>query len=305
MANSDVTVVLPAHGPGRFFAEAVASALADAPAEVLVVEDGTTGVDESSLGGARLLRLSHVRRSRARNAGVEAATTPYVAFLDEDDLSLPGRLERQRSALEAEPRATFTYGWVNFIDATGAPHVNWTDEEGRPVGDWTQILAARFDALVARGSTYEAIAELGGPLYTSATMVRRDSFLAAGGYDPAFDAHEDIDLYLRLARLGPVVPTLGGPVSTYRVHGQNTRSDDLYRGIVGVTEKHLPFANGGARRALLERRVDALWGLGAFDDARRAAFSAAVRDPRLLSSPRFAKRLLGLTLPTRMLESRR
>jgi len=305
MPSPDVTVVLPVRGPGPYFAAALASALAEEPAEVLVVEDGTEGVDESALGGARLLRLPHVRRSRARNAGVEAATTPYVAFLDDDDLTLPGRLARQRAALAAAPEATFTYGWVDFVDGSGQPHVHWTDEQGTPVGDWTPILAARFDELVARGSTYDAIAELGGPLYTSATMVRRESFLAAGGYDPAFDAHEDIDLYLRLARLGPVVPTLGGPVTAYRVHGQNTRSDDLYLGIVGVTEKHLPLARGGARRALLERRVDALWGLGAFPAARRAAFSAAVTDPRLLSHPRFAKRLLGLTLPTRMLEARR
>jgi hypothetical protein len=136
-------------------------------------------------------------------------------------------------------------------------------------------------------------------------MFRRESFLAAGGYDPAFDAHEDIDLYLRLARLGPVVPTLGGPVSAYRVYGQNTRSADLYRGIVGVVAKHLPDAHGAARRALLERRVDALWGLGAFGDARRAALSAAIAEPRLLSHRRFAKRLLGLALPTRLLEARR
>jgi GT2 family glycosyltransferase len=305
MPSPDVTIVLPVHGPDAYFGEALASALAEEPAEVIVVEDGTHGVDDRSLSGARLLRLPHVRRSRARNAGVEAAATPYVAFLDEDDVCLPGRLERQRAALAAEPRATFTYGWVGFIDGTGGPHTDWRDEQGHPLGDWTAILSARFDELVGRGSTYDAIAELGGPLYTSATMMRRDAFLTVGGYDPAFDAHEDIDLYLRLAWLGPVVPTLGGPVTAYRVHGQNTRSDDLYRGIVGVAGKHLPHTRGAARRALLERRVDALWGLGAFGDARRAAFSAAVREPRLLSHRRFAKRLLGLTLPTRVLEARR
>ena len=40
-------MVIPAHGPGPFLAEAVASALAEEPAEVLVVEDGTEGVDEA------------------------------------------------------------------------------------------------------------------------------------------------------------------------------------------------------------------------------------------------------------------
>jgi GT2 family glycosyltransferase len=298
-------VVIPTRGPGPYFAKALASALAEEPAEVIVVEDGTAGVGEGALGGARLLRLEHVRRSRARNAGVNAACTPYVAFLDDDDLCLPGRLCRQAVALDAAPSATFTYGWVDFIDGRGEPYTRWTDEQGRELDDWTAILSGRFDELVSRGSTFDAIAELGGPLYTSATMMRREAFLAAGGYDPAFDAYEDLDLYLRLAHLGPVVPTPGGAVSAYRLHGVNTRSDDLYHAIVGVATKHLPDAHGPARRALLERRVDGLWGLGHFAAARRAALAAALSEPQLLGHKRFAKRLLGLALPTRVLEARR
>jgi GT2 family glycosyltransferase len=289
-----VTVVIPAHGPGPFLGEAVASALAEQPGEVLVVEDGTEGVDASALGDVRLLRLPHVRRSRARNTGVEAVGTPYVAFLDEDDVCIAGRLERQRAALEDAPHATMTYGPVTVVD-----------EGLRPQAEWNDILGPRFDELVARGSTYDAIAEVGGPLYLSATMVRRDAFLATGGFDPAFDAHEDLDLYLRLARDGAFVPTVGEPVTLYRVHGTNTPSDALYRGTLGVTAKHLAGARGPARRALLERRVDALWSLGEFAAARREAARAALAEPRLLRHPRFVKRLLGLAAPTRLLEARR
>jgi GT2 family glycosyltransferase len=289
-----VTVVIPAHGPGPFLADAVAGALAEEPAEVLVVEDGTDGVDPAALGDVRLLRLPHVRRSRARNAGVEAAETPFVAFLDEDDVSLPGRLERQRAALANAPHATMTYGLVTVVD-----------ESLRPDAEWNGILAPRFAELVARGSTFDAIAEVGGPLYLSATMIRRDAFLATGGFDPDFDAHEDLDLYLRLARDGAIVATIGEPVTLYRVHGTNTPSDALYRGTLGVTAKHLADARGAGRRALLERRVDALWSLGDFPAARREAAKAALAEPRLLRHPRFVKRLLGLAAPTRLLEARR
>jgi glycosyltransferase involved in cell wall biosynthesis len=261
---------------------------------VLVVEDGTEGVDQATLSGARLLRLPHVRRSQARNTGVEAARTPLVAFLDEDDLCLPGRLARQRSSLDSHRDAILSYGLVIAIDTEGAPLV----EE-------TRRLETGFDRLVARGSTYEAIARLGGPLYTSATMVRRDAFLAMDGFDSAFDAHEDLDLYLRLARAHAIVPCPGGPVTAYRVHGANTPSAALYRGTLGVTAKHLATAEGEGRRALLERRVDALWGLGEFARARREAFTAALAEPRLLWHPRFVRRLIGLSLPLRVLEARR
>jgi len=235
-----------------------------------------------------------VRRSRARNTGVESAATPFVAFLDEDDLCLPGRLERQRAALDAHPDAVLSYGQVITVDAGG-----------RTVAAETARLADGFARLAASGSTYAAIASLGGPLYTSATMVRRDGFLAAGGFDSAFDAHEDLDLYLRLARTLAIVPCPGGPVTAYRVHGGNTPSEALYRGTLALTEKHLPGLHGADRRAILERRIDALWGLGDFAQGRREALAAAASEPTLLLHPRFARRLLGLSLPRRILETRR
>lgn len=294
MPSPDVTIVIPAHGPGPYLERAIGSALAEEPAEVLVVEDGTDGVEASALRGARLLRLPHVRRSRARNAGVEAASTPFVAFLDEDDLCLPGRLVAQRAALEAAPAAVMTFGRVRVIG-----------DDGRVDDHETRTLAQRFDRLVTRGPDFAAVAELGGPLYTSATMVRRDAFLACGGFDAAFDAYEDLDLYLRLARERQLVPSTGNAVSDYRVHGANTPSDALYRASLEVSAKHLPSSRGRDRRALLARRVDALWGLGEFEAARREALRAVAGDPRLLTQPRFAKRLAGLLLPTPLLAARR
>jgi glycosyltransferase involved in cell wall biosynthesis len=287
-------VVIPAHGPGPYLAEAVASAIAEEPAEVLVVEDGTEGVDEKTLAGARLLRLSHVRRSRARNLGVEAAATTFVAFHDEDDRCLPGRLERQRACLEAAPAAVMCFGRVRVIRADGSEDAAETVERH----DGYRLLAGR-------GPDFTAVAELGGPLYTSATMVRREEFLARNGFDPAFDAYEDLDLYLRLAREDALIPCSDDAVSDYRIHTGNTKSDALYRGSLGVTRKHLVTARGRGRRALLMRRVDALWGLGEFSAARREALRAAASDPALLGQGRFVKRLVGLTLPTRFLAVRR
>ena len=136
-------------------------------------------------------------------------------------------------------------------------------------------------------------------------MVRREAFLDAGGYDPRFDAYEDLDLYLRLSQRGGLVPCPGGPVALYRVHGANTDSDLLYANMLGVVGKHLPGARGRARRLLLERRVDALWGLGRFGAARHAAASAAARDPRLLADSRFLKRAAGSLLPSPLLRARR
>ena len=276
---SDVTVVVPTLGASLYLREAVESALAERPAEVIVVANGGADVD---LEDARVIRVAELGRSAARNVGVEEARTPLVAFLDDDDLVLPGRLERQRQALAAAPDAPLAFGRVQVVDG-----------EGRPLDDWNRLLTRRFERLVERGATYPEILAAEAPIYTSATMVRRDAFLDGGGYDPAFEAYEDLDLYLRLARAGALAPVPGEPVALYRLHGSNTDSPRLYDGALRVAEKHLPAASGRARRLLLERRVDALWGLGRYRETRRAAVRAALEEPALLVHPRFAKRIAG------------
>ena len=278
--SSEVTVVVPTLGRSPYLREAVESALVDSPAEVIVVVNGGAEVE---LDGVRILRREEPGRSEARNLGVEAAQTPLVAFLDDDDAALPGRLERQRDALAAAWWAPLVFGRVRVVDGAGEPR-----------DDWNRLLDRRFARLArARAASYEDVLAVQAPIYTSATMVRREAFLAVGGFDSAFEAYEDLDLYLRLARLGDLLPVDGEPVTTYRLHGSNTPSPRLYDGALRVAEKHLPRTRGRARRLLLERRVDALWGLGRAADARRAALRALVEEPRLLLRPRFVKRLAG------------
>jgi len=137
-------------------------------------------------------------------------------------------------------------------------------------------------------------------------MVRRSAFLDAGGYDPRIDAYEDLDLYLRLAKRGPLVPTPGEPVTLYRVHGQNTPSDRLFAGSRAGAQKHLgDGAEGQARRLLVERRLDALWGLGRFGHVRSASMKALLRDPLIATDAHFLKRAAGSLLPTPLLRRRR
>lgn len=294
MAAEDVSVVIATRGGSPFFGEALASALAEQPAEVLVVQDGDASLDESALSGARLLTLEHVGRSAARNTGVEAVRTPFVAFLDDDDVVLPGRLDRQRDSLIAVPAAPLSFGGVTVIDG-----------EGRPIEAWNTLLERRFSRLPATGVDAAALVGEQAPIYTSATMVRREAFLTVGGYDAQLDAYEDLDLYLRLAPGGPLLPCVGGPVAAYRLHGANTPSDRLYEGLLAVAAKHLPDAEGGMRRVLLERQVDALWGLNRFGEVRLHARRAAVAEPRLLTHKRFVRRLAGSLLPRKLLEGRR
>ena len=292
--TTDVTVVIPTRGRAPWLREAIASvSTGGTEVELIVVEDGTVEVAPRMLGGAELLRLPHVGRSAARNAGAEAAAGTLVAFLDADDLSCSGRFERQATALHEQPSAALCFGCIEPID-----------EQSRPIHDARALERARFEALLERGPSVTGLL-VDCPIYTSATMVRRDAFLAAGGYDPRLDAYEDLDLYLRLARDGTLVPCRGPAVSAHRRHAANTASDYLYAGALRVVEKHLPGATGEELRLLLERRVDSLWGLGDFAGARREARRALVREPLLVRNRRLVKRLALSSLPQPVLRALR
>ena len=282
-----VTVVMPSRGPAPYLAEALASLGGD-PDDVIVVEDGTHDLSTDRLAGAQLLRLPYVGRSAARNAGVEAARTPLVAFLDSDDIALPGRIERQRAVLAAGGELCF--GRVSAIGAASEQLPDDTASEAR-----------RFAALLERGADVVGLL-VDCPIFTSATMTRRESHLAIGGYDPLLDAYEDLDLYLRVAARNGLVACPGGPVTAHRRHPGNTPSDHLYAGAFRLAQKHRATASGEARRLLLERQLDSLWGLGDFRRARLHALDSLRADPRLLANPRFRKRLVASAAPRALLE---
>lgn len=284
---TDVTVVIPTRGRASYLREALGSVAAepDVEVEAIVVENGSRELDRRSLRRARLIQLGPVGRSVARNVGAEAADSEFVAFLDSDDLVRPGRFRREVAALEAASAMVLAFGPAEAID-----------EDSSGLEDETAVERARFEALLARGLTYGSLL-VDCPIYTSTTMVRRDAFLAAGGYDVRMDGYEDLDLYLRLALDGRLTACPGDAVACHRRHAGNTPSNQLYACAFRLAEKHLALADGLARPLLLERSVDSLWGLGDVRGARAAAIAAVVEEPRLLARRRFLKRVLASYLP--------
>src|SRR5205807_7528243 len=99
-----------------------------------------------------------------------AAESAIVAFLEHDDAALPGRLERQRAALAAVWWAPLAFGRVRVVDGAGEPR-----------DDWNRLLDRRFVRLArACAASYEDVLAVQAPIYTSATMMRREAFLAVG-----------------------------------------------------------------------------------------------------------------------------
>lgn len=199
-----VSVVVPTHDRRELLLEALGSVAEQTvlDLECLVCDDGSAdGTAEAVAafarrdGRFRLLALPRIGRHGAvRNHGVRAARADVVAFLDDDDLLLPGTLETQLAALEAAPEAPFVFGRVErFGGATGT----WPRRRPGPLG---------LEELL-RGNVV--------PLSTVAA--RREALLSAGLFPEATEATPDYELWLRMVRAAKA-KGLDAVLARYRVH---------------------------------------------------------------------------------------
>ena len=102
--------MIPAYDMETFLGRALQSALGQTypHLEIIVVDDGSTD-DTRSIAErfadtdprVRVVSVANGGVAAARNLGTEMAATPYVAYLDADDLWHPEKIARQVAALAA------------------------------------------------------------------------------------------------------------------------------------------------------------------------------------------------------------
>jgi glycosyltransferase involved in cell wall biosynthesis len=193
-----VSVVMPAYNCAAFVAEAIESALAqDYPnLEILVVNDGST--DDTASVLSRFADRIHVidvpngGPARARNTGLEQARGDYIAFLDADDVWIPGKLAAQVEHLQSHPEVGVCYtGW----------HVWLSDEHGgfvRPAWAAQSLQSPAIDA--ARSGWIYGRLLFDCELLTTTVMIRASIARETGLFDTALAVGEDYDYWLRLSQ---------------------------------------------------------------------------------------------------------
>ena len=190
-----VCVVIPTRNRPELLRRAVDGVLTqDYPGvlQVIVVLDQTEAA--SALGSLEPSDRVHIMENQrvkglsgARNTGILASTADLVAFCDDDDTWLPGKLRRQVKALLATPEAQF---------ATCAIEVEYGDHRTVRLAERNVVTPA--DLIPSRMSM----------LHSSTFLARRSGLIEAIGL---IDEHvpgshnEDWDLLLRAARQHPIV----------------------------------------------------------------------------------------------------
>lgn len=184
------SIIIPTHNRAEMVREAVESALAlpDAAArEVIVVNDGSTDHTSKVLSGfgerIRVLDSKHGERSRARNAGLQAARGEFVAFLDDDDVFLPSGLEKLETELSnAGSEVGIVYGRPKYVKVDPETPLAGTMPPQLGASGWIlpQLLCNNF-------------------LVVGNLVARRELLTQLGGFDAAWPPVEDYHLWVRAA----------------------------------------------------------------------------------------------------------
>ena len=220
MKSPSIAVVCPTYNSANFITNTLQSVLCQEqlPDEIIISDDGskdeTLKLVRQILANAPLetrcivLENSHAGPGAARNAGILAASSDFIAFLDSDDLWHPEKILRCHKALSADPSVNFLVHWEVM-------HL----ENGR-TKELLNGAKLRKDKNLSR-QLYS-----GNMFSTSAVVCCRALLAQCGGFDTHLSSAQDYELWLRMS---PYIRTevINSFLGTYIVRSNNITSGRL------------------------------------------------------------------------------
>jgi glycosyltransferase involved in cell wall biosynthesis len=201
------SVIIPVRNGAQFVAEAVDSVLSQLATEdrILVVDDASTDETRAvlaAIGDARIVVLDGDGRgvSSARNIGLAAARSEFVAFLDHDDTWPPGRHAFLFGFLGAHPDYDAVFGRLKV----------------RLESDTPSVIRAQVDRLDNDNLI---------PLFIWTGLYRKTFLDRVGGFAEDVSLGEDTDFSLRLMEAGMRWRICDVDAISYRRHGRNVSND--------------------------------------------------------------------------------
>ena len=199
-----VSIITPSYNQARFLPETIQSVLSqDYPRTEYIIVDGA-----STDGSVEIIRQYASQltwwvsepdqgQTDAINKGFSHASGEILAWLNSDDTYQPGAISGAVELLEAHPGVAMVYGDANLIDERGTVM-------GRFPARQTDLPG------LLRGSVH---------IPQQAAFFRARLWRQVGPLDPSFHFAMDYDLWVRLAKMAPLlyVPRLW---SNFRLHGQ-------------------------------------------------------------------------------------
>ena len=220
-----VSVVIPTHNRPAGLQDALASLLKQTvlPDEVVVVDDGSQEPVPKTIFDffpaeveVKLLRNEKpMGGNNARNRGVLASTSDYIAFLDDDDAFKPNKIEELKKAILDGVNADIIYH---------PAHIHMINE-GVSYFSKPKIFKEGED--IFRKLLLENV--IGG---TPMVTIKRQSLVDVGLFDEEMPALQDYELWLRMAKAGASFYYVDKALTDYEQRSKAksiTKNDDAIR----------------------------------------------------------------------------
>lgn len=188
--NPKVSVLMPAYNAEKYIAEAIESILSQTfkDFEFIIIDDASTDetwdiIQKYSKLDNRIKSYqneSNFKLSKTLNRGIDLADGKYIARMDADDISMPGRLKTQFDYMEQHPDVGIIGGTMEIMNVdrkiTGKRCYGLTDGQ-------------------IRKKIYRY-----SPFCHPAIMIRKSILELAGRYDEIWNPAEDYELYFRIGK---------------------------------------------------------------------------------------------------------
>lgn len=241
-----VTVLMSVYNGAPYLRESIDSILRQSYQDVqfVIVNDGSrdaSGDILASYRDPRLLVITQTNQGLAAglNRGLREAVGEFIARQDQDDVSLPGRLQAQLQWMQRHPRVGVLGTCAELIDASGHSMGAVIQPAHAAILKWHLLFS--------------------NPLFHSSVMIRRQALDELGGYstDPARQPPEDYELWSRLALRWELANLPAVWLKNREVIGSMTRNPQrpFHETLVKISLENLRRLNANLEeRRLLELR---------------------------------------------------
>jgi glycosyltransferase involved in cell wall biosynthesis len=205
LTNSRVSLIIPIHGKGLYLADTLKSVemIGYQNLEVLLVLDRADqkaremAVNFCNKRGNRfILESINPGISEALNLGIERATGIYIARLDSDDMISPDRISKQVMELDTKTDLVLVGTQMLIIDNFNSP--------------------IRYTCYPIKDRSIKNLMQIRNCIGHPTVMLRKESVEKVGGYRSEFNGAEDLDMWLRLSRLGKFM-NINSALTSYRI----------------------------------------------------------------------------------------
>lgn len=188
-----VSVIIPTYNRASYLKEAIESVLAQTykDFELIIVDDGSTDNTEEVVRSFDDERIIYKKKQReghpgkTRNVGLDLARGEYIAFLDDDDLWLPEKLEEQIKTMIKHPGFKASY---TLFSITGEGEV--------------RKIHTRPKQKIHQGTIFPDLIKDGRIVCTPSICIHKDVIKKVGKFAeiPELRSGQDYDLWLRIAK---------------------------------------------------------------------------------------------------------